>query len=72
MPLENDYSAPFYAQNEGSQEIIFAYPADEVKTGSTIYMALQKTLHPSNVKTFNLQTWLDNGVVCCSYFYRYL
>lgn len=25
-------------------------------------MALQKTLHPSNVKTFNLQTWLDNGV----------
>ena len=25
--LENDYSAPFYAQNEGSQEIIFAYPA---------------------------------------------
>lgn len=60
--LENDYSAPFYAQNEGSQEIIFAYPADEVKTGSTIYMALQKTLHPSNVKTFNLQTWLDNGV----------
>lgn len=36
--------------------------ADEVKTGSTIYMALQKTLHPSNVKTFNLQTWLDNGV----------
>lgn len=60
--LESDYSAPFYVQNENSAEIIFAYPADEIKTGSTIYMALQKTLHPSNVATFNLQTWLDNGV----------
>lgn len=60
--LEPDYSAPFAVRNENSPEIIFAYPNDEVKTGSTIYMALQKTLHPSNVKTFNLQTWLDNGV----------
>lgn len=60
--LEGDFSAPFAVQNENSTEIIFAYPADEVKTGSTIYMAMQKTLHPSNVQTFNLQTWLDNGV----------
>ena len=66
--LESDFSAPFYTQNENSTEIIFAYPADEVKTGSTIYMALQKTLHPSNVKTFNLQTWLDNGVCAVSSF----
>ncbi len=60
--LEKDYSSPFKAQNENSPEIIFSYPADEVKTGSTIYMAMQKTLHPSSVKTFNLKTWLDNGV----------
>lgn len=60
--LEKDYSDPFLSQNENSSEIIFSYPSDEVKTGSTIYMALQKTMHPSNVKTFNLQTWLDNGV----------
>ncbi|MCD7935998.1 MAG: RagB/SusD family nutrient uptake outer membrane protein [Tannerellaceae bacterium] len=60
--LESDYSAPFYSNNEHSTEIMFAYPADEVKTNTTIYMALQKTLHPSNVQTFNLTTWLDNGV----------
>lgn len=60
--LESNYSAPFFSENQNSSEIIFAYPSDEIKTGSTIYMALQKTLHPSNVKTFNLTTWLDNGV----------
>lgn len=60
--LEKDFSAPFAVNNEKSSEIIFAVPMDATMSGGTIYMALQKTLHPSSKETFDIRTWLDNGV----------
>lgn len=69
--LEKDYSSPFAVDNEKSSEIIFAVPFDEAKSGGTIYMALQKTLHPSSKDTWSIETWLDNGVCAVPSFIDY-
>ena len=43
---------------------MFVIPFDETKSGGQIYMWARKTLHYSQMQTFNLQaTWLDGGCV---------
>lgn len=62
--LDGDYSMPFSTNNELSNETMFVIPFDETKSGGQIYMWARKTLHYSQVQTFNLQsTWLDGGTV---------
>lgn len=67
--LDGDYSLPFSTNNELSNETMFVIPFDETKSGGQIYMWARKTLHYSQMQTFNLQaTWLDGGVRRSSYF----
>lgn len=62
--LDGDYSLPFSTNNELSNETMFVIPFDETKSGGQIYMWARKTLHYSQMQTFNLQaTWLDGGCV---------
>ena len=62
--LDGDYSMPFTANNELSNETMLVIPFDETKSGGQIYMWARKTLHYSQMQTFNLQsTWLDGGGV---------
>jgi hypothetical protein len=62
--LDGDYSLPFSTNNELSNETMFVIPFDETKSGGQIYMWARKTLHYSQMQTFNLQaTWLDSGCV---------
>lgn len=69
--LEKDYSLPFAVDNEKSSEIIFAVPFDETKADGLIYMAHSKTLHPSSKATYDIRTWLDNGVCAVPSFIDY-
>lgn len=60
--LDGDYSLPFSTNNELSNETMFVIPFDETKSGGQIYMWARKTLHYSQMQTFNLQaTWLMVG-----------
>lgn len=62
--LDGDYSLPFSTNNELSNETMFVIPFDETKSGGQIYMWARKTLHYSQMQTFNLQaTWLDGGCI---------
>jgi hypothetical protein len=63
--LESNYLAPFAADNEGSDELVFAIPFhQEQATGSSGFHVHMKTLHQANQATFNLQgnPWNGMGV----------
>jgi hypothetical protein len=63
--LDEDYSMPFSVSNSLSDETMFVIPFDETKTpNNQIYMQARKTLHPAQIKTYNLSdTWFDSGCV---------
>lgn len=60
--LEAVQSSVFKTQNEGSKEIVFAIPFDEVyATGFRIHM---QTLQPQNQQTYNAQATMWGGGIC--------
>lgn len=60
--LENNYKNIFLTENEACKEIILAVPFDE-KYGGWFHLH-NKTLHPSNQKTYNLREQPWGG--CCA------
>ncbi|WP_022826387.1 RagB/SusD family nutrient uptake outer membrane protein [Hymenobacter norwichensis] len=60
--LEPIQENPFKTQNEGSKEILFAIPFDELyATGFRIHM---QTLQPQNQATYNAQGSMWGGGIC--------